>query len=121
MTAPSVLIRVLVERLLKVMATVLPDRAPSNVLGTEPDFMACLCWYALRTRVVSSVELRFSIDRRCRGANGDVAGEVVKAEYNLCCGFWSSRRHRKAGLVAGILKGCARDLWGLRAGRFRCR
>ena len=98
------------------MATVLPDRAPSNVLGTEPDFMACLCWYALRTRVVSSAELRFSIDRRCRGANGGIAGEVVEAEYNLCCGFWSTRRHRKAGLVGGISKLRKRSV-GLESGQ----
>lgn len=60
--------------LLKVMATVLPVRAPRRDFGIEPDFMDCLCEKALRTRVVSSVELRSAIERRCRGANGEVEG-----------------------------------------------
>ena len=52
------LTRVLVLLLLKVIATVLPVNAPTNDAGTEPDLTALLWLSALRTRLVSSVELR---------------------------------------------------------------
>lgn len=71
-TAPSVDTLVRVLRLLKVMATVLPDRVPSNLL--EPDLMDCLCKCALRTRVTNSWGVKSAIDNRCRGAAGE-AGE----------------------------------------------
>lgn len=75
-TAPSVETLVRVLRLLKVMATVLPDSAPSRFLGMEPDLITCLCEEALRTRVTSSCGVRSAIERRCRGAKGEVCGEA---------------------------------------------
>lgn len=63
-TAPSVDILVLVLRLLKVMATVLPLSAPARPGGVEPDLMAFLCAAALRTSVVSSVGVRSAMERR---------------------------------------------------------
>ena len=73
-TAASVDTRVLVLRLLKVMATVFPVKLPINEVGIEPDLIACLWEYALRTRVVSSEEDRSAMERRWRGANGEVGG-----------------------------------------------
>lgn len=63
-TAASVDTLVLVLRLLKLMATVWPARAPSRFLGIKPDLMACLCWWALRTSVESSAGERSAIERR---------------------------------------------------------
>lgn len=57
-TAASVLTRVLVLLLLKVIATVLPANAPNNDAGTDPDLTALLWLSALRTRLVSSAGLR---------------------------------------------------------------
>jgi len=70
-----VLILVRVDLLLKVKATVLPANAPSNDLGTEPVFIACLCEWAFRIKVVNSVLERSAMLSRCLGAKGDVAGE----------------------------------------------
>lgn len=74
--APSVDTLVRVLRLLKVMATVFPARAPRRVCGTSPvpDLMAVLWAPALRTSVVSSPGVRSAMERRCRGAKGDVCG-----------------------------------------------
>lgn len=79
-TAPSVETRVLVLRLLKVIATVFPVRAPSKVLGTEPDLRACLRDEALRIRAMNSEGVRSAIERRCLGAKGEVGG-VEGVEY----------------------------------------
>ena len=73
-TADSVETRVLVLRLLKVMAIVFPVRVPSSEVGIEPDLTACLWEWAFRMRVVSSEEVRSAIERRWRGANGEVGG-----------------------------------------------
>ncbi len=69
-------------RLLNVRATDFPLSAPRMDLGTEPDFMASLCECALRTRVTSSAALRSAMERKWRGANGDVGdvGAVVREE-----------------------------------------
>ncbi len=100
-TAPSVLTRVLVLLLLNVIATVLPANAPNNDAGTDPDLIALLWLSALRTRLVSSAEVRsydsisihpFDADvgvvtateSRWRGANGEVGGEAGDA-YALFC------------------------------------
>ena len=72
-TAASVETRVLVLRLLKGMATVLPVKLPSIDFGIEPDLMAFLCETAFRINVTNSVELRSAMERRCRGANGEVS------------------------------------------------
>jgi len=81
-TAASVETRVRVLRLLNIIATVLPLREPSRFLGTDPDLMAVLWELALRTRVVSSAGVRSAIERKCRGAKGEVAGvEGVELEY----------------------------------------
>jgi hypothetical protein len=63
-----------VLRLLNIIATVLPDREPRRLLGTEPDLMAVLWEEALRTRVVSSADVRSAIESKWRGAKGEVAG-----------------------------------------------
>ena len=65
--------------LLKGMAIILPARAPTRDSGVLPDLMAVFCWYAFRTRVVSSEGVRSLIERRCRGEKGDVCG--VDVEY----------------------------------------
>jgi hypothetical protein len=82
--------------LLNIMATVFPERAPSKFLGTDPDLTACLCECALRTRVVSSAGVRSDIDRRCRGANGDVIGDA-RLEYAR---NWFLEIHLSTGPVA---------------------
>jgi hypothetical protein len=73
-TAASVETRVRVDRLLNIIATVLPLKLPNRFRGIEPDFMAVLCKEALRTRVVSSEGVRSAIERKWRGANGEVRG-----------------------------------------------
>jgi cobalamin synthase len=61
--------------LLKVRATVLPASALRREMGTSlVDLMTVLWWWAFRTRVLSSVGVRSAIERRCRGAKGDVVG-----------------------------------------------
>lgn len=57
-TAASVLTRVLVLLLLKVIATVLPVNALNNDAGSDPDLTAILWLSALCTKLVSSAELR---------------------------------------------------------------
>lgn len=63
-TAASVETRVLVLRLLNIMATVSPFKVSNIEIGIEPDLTACLCEWALRTRVVSSEEERSAMERR---------------------------------------------------------
>jgi hypothetical protein len=63
-TAPSVEIRVRVERLENVKPTVLPVKALRRFLGTFPDLMAVLWDEAFRTSVVSSAGVRSAIERR---------------------------------------------------------
>ena len=71
-TAASVETRVRVERLLNIIATVLPVRLLRRFLGIAPDFMAVLERKALRMRVVSSEGVRSAMERRWRGAKGEV-------------------------------------------------
>ena len=97
-TAPSVLTRVRVLRLLKIMAMVLPERVPRIEVGIEPDLMACLWEWALRTRVVSSAEERSAIERRDRGAKGEVGAAVGEVERRRIC----VRRWRYEGRKVGI-------------------
>lgn len=82
--APSVDTLVRVLRLLKVMATVLPARAARRAWGTSPvDLTAALWCAALRTSVVSSAGETSAMERRWRGAKGDVGarvGGVVEVE-----------------------------------------
>lgn len=96
-TAPSVLTRVRVLRLLKIMAMVLPERVLRRDVGIEPDLMACLWECALRTRVVSSVDERSAIERRDRGAKGEVGGAVGEERWRICV-----RRWRYGGRKGGI-------------------
>lgn len=72
--ALSVETRVRVLRLLNVIATVLPDKAPKRVFGIDPVLIACLCKEAFCTRVVSSVEVRSDMERKWRGAKGEIGG-----------------------------------------------
>lgn len=66
--------RVRVERLLNIIAIVWPLKLPSRLLGIDPDFMDVLWDEAFRTRVVNSAGVRSAMERRCRGANGEVGG-----------------------------------------------
>ena len=71
-TAASVDTRVLVLRLLNIMATVLPLRAPSSGFGgcspaAKAAFTAALWEEALRTSLVNSAGVRSAMDRRCLG------------------------------------------------------
>lgn len=112
-TAPSVDIRVRVLRLLNIMATVLPVRAPRRFFGIEPDLMARLWEWALRTRLVSSVGVRSAMDRRWRGAKGEVAG-VEDVAYVCTCDRVKLRSAVGAGrntivlLLMGSSRSCRR-------------
>ena len=65
-----------VERLLNVMATVLPEREVEREWRSwRPDLRVCLWVWALRIRVVSSAVVRSAMERRWRGAKGEVGGE----------------------------------------------
>jgi len=101
-TAPSVDILVRVLRLLNIMATVLPVRAPRRFFGIEPDLMARLWEWALRTRLVSSVGVRSAMDIRWRGAKGEVAG-VEDVAYVRTCDRVKLRRAVGAGRKAIVL------------------
>lgn len=99
-----------VLRLLNIIATVLPVRELSRLLGTEPDLMAVLWEEAFRTRVVNSEGVRSAMERRCRGANGDVAGvEGVELEYarfvdlDSCCINALAGRSCAAGIFKCLL------------------
>ena len=59
------------------MATVLPARLPSTLLGIAPDLREVLWEDALRTRAVSSVGVRSAMERKWRGANGEVWGAAA--------------------------------------------
>lgn len=63
-----------VERLEKVIAMVWPVRALAWVFSGEPDLRRRLWVEALRTRVVSSLGVRSAMERRWRGAKGEVCG-----------------------------------------------
>lgn len=56
------------------MATVFPDNEPIRFRGIEPDLIARLCEEALRTRAVNSAGVKSAIERRWRGAKGEVGG-----------------------------------------------
>lgn len=75
-TAASVETRVLVLRLLNIIATVLPLRDSCTFLGTRPFLISFLCCLALLTRVTSSAGERSAMDRKCRGAKGETAGSA---------------------------------------------
>ena len=98
-TAASVETRVLVLLLLNIMATVLPVRLPKRFFGIEPDLTVCLCELALRTRVVNSAGERSAIERKWRGANGEVCG-VAGLEYAR---FWALDREFKNVLAGRVL------------------
>lgn len=72
--APSVLTRVRVERLLNIIATVWSRSLCWRLEGTEPDLTADLWEEALRTSWVSSCGVRSAMERRWRGAKGEVCG-----------------------------------------------
>jgi hypothetical protein len=63
-TAASVETRVRVERLLNIMATVLPVKLLRMFLGMDPDLMEVLWEEALRTRVVSSLGVRSAMESK---------------------------------------------------------
>ena len=60
--------------MLNTMATVWPAKDPIRFWGIVPDLIDRLCDDALRTSVVNSAGVRSAIDRKCRGAKGEVAG-----------------------------------------------
>lgn len=63
-----------VERLLNIIAMVLPAKLLSKCVGMAPDLREVLCEEAFRTRVVSSLGVRSAIERKWRGAKGEVWG-----------------------------------------------
>jgi hypothetical protein len=58
----------------KVRAMLWPASEDVKCAGREEDFAAVLCLEALRTRAVSSWGERSAIERKWRGANGEVCG-----------------------------------------------
>lgn len=85
-TAASVLTRVLVLRLLNMRAMVWPDSLPARAAGVVPDLMEALWEEALVRRVLNSVGVRSAMERRWRGAKGEVSGwagleGVLEEEY----------------------------------------
>lgn len=106
-TAASVDTRVRVDRFEKVNATVLPRRLFWTAGGVLPDLIADLCEEALRTRVVSSWGVRSAIERRWRGAKGDVWG-VAGEEYARVVGLRERRQlfdglRRRAEAMVGVV------------------
>lgn len=87
-TAPSVETRVRVLRLLNMRATVLPKSALGRCAGVLPDLIEALYVAALRTRVVSSAVERSAMERKCRGAKGEVGGVEGLAAL---CDMWRRR------------------------------
>jgi hypothetical protein len=63
-----------VLRLLNIKAMVLLESLPARAAGVVPDLMATLWEDALLMRMLNSVGVRSAIERRCRGANGEVSG-----------------------------------------------
>ena len=100
-TAASVETLVLVLRLLKVIAMVFPVNVPRIEVGMEPDLTACLLEWALRTREESSEGERSAMERRWRGAKGEV-GKVEGLEYGLLS-FSRDRRARHVGRIGAML------------------
>ena len=102
--ADSVETRVRVLLLLNMTATVRPSRgfAPpaSRAKSGRPDLAACLWLKAFFTRVASSGAETSAMERRCRGAKGELAG-VVGVER---CRVWAmgSRRVGKVARRRGI-------------------
>lgn len=82
-TAASVDTRVRVLRLEKAMAIVWRARELCSVVGRRPDLIADLWEDALRMRVVSSAGFRSAIERRCRGAKGELC---LALAYLICWG-----------------------------------
>lgn len=72
-------------RLLKIIATVFPVKEPSKFWGIDPDLMDRLCEEALRTRAVNSVGERSAMERKWRGANGEVGGVVCDEYCRMAC------------------------------------
>ena len=71
--ADSVLTRVRVERLVNIMAIFLPRSDAWRCFGSGwPDLMADLWADALRMSFVSSAGVRSAVERKWRGANGEV-------------------------------------------------
>jgi len=76
---------------LNIMATVFPDNDPWRLRGIEPVLISRLCRDALRTKVVNSAGVRSAMERRWRGAKGEVGGVVVD-EYSRRSGLLLARR-----------------------------
>lgn len=96
---PSVEILVRVLRLLNVIATVFPLKAPLRFCGIEPALMAFLWDAAFRTSVVNSFGVRSAMVIKWRGAF------VAGVEYDRVAVF---ERHRKVeeaivGRIDGIV------------------
>ena len=103
--APSVDTRVRVDRFENVIATVLRASELRMEVLIDPDFTACLWLAALRTSAVSSEGVRSAIERKWRGAKGDVGGvEGVLEEYKRRRGAWHSVR--RAGRCRAICISC---------------
>lgn len=87
--------RVRVERLVKMRGIVLVERALERDLGRDPDLMADLWDEALWTSLVSSGLVRSAMERRWRGAKGDVGGvegePALAEERKRVVVFWRVR------------------------------
>lgn len=80
-TAASVDIRVRVERFENVIATVFPYRADRSSGRLVPLLSAVLCEEAFRMSATSSVGPKSEMERKWRGAKGEVSGVLgVAAE-----------------------------------------
>lgn len=73
-TALSVETRVLVLRLLNMTAMVLPESEPLRCAGGLPDLKAALYTAAFWTSFVNSAVVRSPMERKWRGAKGEVRG-----------------------------------------------
>lgn len=86
--------RVRVERFVKIKGIVFVDKAPERDLGSLPDLMADLWEEALETSLVSSGVVRSAMERKWRGAKGDVGGvegELVERERMVMLVDWRAR------------------------------
>jgi hypothetical protein len=82
-TAASVDTRVRVDLLENIKATVLPANVPCREAGMYPALIACFACAACRTRVESSFDVRSAMERKCRGAKGDVDGVQAVAGFDI--------------------------------------
>lgn len=90
----------------KIIAMLLLSRVFERLGGFEPDLMDVLCDAALLTSVVSSWGVRSAMERRCRGANGEVCGEEGEEYVRRCLRVrrqLAEGRRRRNGPIAAMV------------------